>query len=152
MHVSPVYRLGGIASKRSAWQFQLQSGLAVKRFMQSCFTGQGERGSMRIYPEKHAVCIIPSLVFSLRLDENFYGGIGAIGNAQLKFDLMGWSPRGEFRQAANVEYDEYAFQQIQIYMVHLAAELQDSGLKLTKEQVTVVRHFASASEEARASP
>ena len=70
---------------------------------------------MRIYPEGHAVCVIPSLVFTLRLDETFYAGIGAIGHAQLKFDLMGWSVTGEFRQAANLEYDEYTMQQLQMY-------------------------------------
>ena len=114
--------------------------------MPSCFTEQGKHGSMRIYPEKHAVCIIPSMVFSLRLDQNFYRGIGAIGNAQIKFDLMGWSPRGEFRQAANVEYDELALNQIQIYMMHLAAELQEVGIVLSPQQALVLRRFASASE------
>ena len=147
MHVSPVYRLGGIGSRQSAWQFQLQSGIAVKRFMQTCFTGEGEKGSMRIYPEKHAVCIVPSMVFTLRLDQNFYAGIGAIGQAQVKFDLMGWSPRGDFRQAANIEYDELALNQIQLYMMHLAAELQSSGIVLSPQQAAVVRRFSSASEE-----
>ena len=105
---------------------------------------------MRIYPEGHAVCVIPSLVFTLRLDENFYAGIGAIGHAQLKFDLMGWSVTGEFRQAANVEYDEYTMQQLQMYMMHLASLAQDGGQRLTRDQEQVVRHFSSACEEAAA--
>ena len=148
LHVTPVYRMGGIGSRRSAWQFQLKSGLAIKRFMQTCFNDSGEYGSMRIYPEKNAVCIIPSMTFTLRLDENFYGGIGAIGYGLIKFDLMGWSPQGIFRQAENVEYDEHTLQQLQIYMVHLAAELQEMGLVLTHAQQAVVRSFAFALEEA----
>ena len=96
--------MSGIWNRKSAWQFQLKSGLT---------------GSMRIYPEGHAVCVIPSLVFTLRLDENYFAGIGAIGLANIKLDLMGWSTSGEFRQAVQVEYDEYTLQQLQLYMMHL---------------------------------
>lgn len=148
MRVSPMYNLGGVGSSKSAWRFQPQSGLAVKRFLQSVFTGPGESGSLRIYPEKHAVCIIPAMTFTLRLDESLYASIGAVGQAQIKFNLMGWSPTGECRQAQELEYEEYALQQMQVYMMHLVAVLQESCVNLTREQQLIVSRLASDSEAA----
>ena len=145
--ITPVYRMGGIGSTKSAWQFQLMSGLAVKRLMQTCFTEMGEMGSMRLYPEGHGVAIIPKMAFTLRLDQNYWGGIGAIGHAQIKFDLMGWSPNGTFRQANDVEYSELALQQMQIYMMHLVSEMKDSGRTLSKGQEAVLLRFTSGYEE-----
>ena len=144
--ITPVYRMGGVGSTKSAWQFQLMSGLAVKRLMQTCFTEMGEMGSMRLYPEGHGVAIIPKMTFTLRLDQNYWGGIGAVGHVQIKFDLMGWSTNGTFRQADNVEYDELTLQQIQIYMMHLVSEMKRAGRSLSRGQEAVLLRFTSDCE------